>query len=796
MKQILRYSLLVALALMVNLTANAGKIVFGELGLENGKQYSDPFDGGDFTVVFAGGANDGKYYNTGSGIRVYGGGTMTITAKSGSLTKIQVTYDGTNKPESADVVSTGSYDVSTGIWSGSASEVVFTRPSGSGHWRIKAIATNGDVEDVNVPTEGQTPETAITVTRALELVNALADGASTDATYYVKGVCTSIKSITSSNAQFYIGENANATDVVQTYGLKGLGNKTITNLEFVKAGDNVVVYGTLQKYKNNTSGEITPEVTSGYVYSVNGKTEDDAPNPEDAITTGTDASNPMTVDQALSYINGFGNGFITTKQYYVQGTVSEITEISTDNGNATFKMGNLVAFRLKGLENKNITNAEYLQANDEVVVLAKLQKYVKNDEVTPELSSGYIYMLNGKTTEGGDDPDPGTVVGDGSKNNPYTVSDLFIMDVPESTSATEGQEMVWVKGIIVGALNSTGKAFDETVASNIAIAAAAGEEDALKTIPIQLPTGTMRAGLNVVDNPSNKGKEVMIYGYLLKYMSRTGIKNVSAYILDGNEVSGTKQAADISWSSSSASVTIGADDNIFPTLNNPNGLTVSYSSSKEEVATIDANGNVTLVAAGSAKIYAIFAGNDSYEASTVSYNLTVKEAQGGDEDQVINVAKALEIINALEDGKTTTEEYVINAYIVTDPDWKPYTDKETGEIKNYNVTFYVNDTQSEESALYVYNIWNIENTYFPTQHESVVKGAFVSMKGKLQKYVKNDVVTPELVKAHFLSYNASSINNITADKLKNGAIYNVAGQQVTESYKGLVIKNGKKFVIK
>lgn len=136
---------MVALALMVNLTANAGKIVFGELGLENGVQYSDPFDGGDFTVVFAGGGNDGKYYNTGSGIRVFGGGTMTITAKTGSLTMIQVTYDGTNKPESADVVSTGSYDVSTGIWTGSASEVVFTRPSGSGHWRIKAIATNSDV---------------------------------------------------------------------------------------------------------------------------------------------------------------------------------------------------------------------------------------------------------------------------------------------------------------------------------------------------------------------------------------------------------------------------------------------------------------------------------------------------------------------------------------------------------------------------------------------------------------------------------------------------------------------------
>ena len=30
----------------------------------------------------------------------------------------------------------------------------------------------------------------------------------------------------------------------------------------------------------------------------------------------------------------------------------------------------------------------------------------------------------------------------------------------------------------------------------------------------------------------------------------------------------------------------------------------------------------------------------------------------------------------------------------------------------------------------------------------------------------------------------------------NGAIYNVAGQQVTKSYKGLVIKNGKKVVQK
>lgn len=517
-------------------TANAGKIVFGELGLENGVQYGDPFDGGDFTVVFAGGNNDGKYYNTGAGIRVYGGGTMTITAKSGTLSKIQITYDGSYKPEDGSVVSTGVYDPATGIWTGSASEVVFTRPSGTGHWRIKAIATGSDVEEVVVPTEGQTPETAITVARALEIIDALAEGATSDATYYVVGFVTSVSKITSSGATFFMGDDVNATNTVQAYNLKGLGNTSITNTEFLKSGDKVVVKGGLQKYKNGNTGEITPEVSGGYVYSVNGKTEDTTPNPEDAINTGLDANTPMTVAQAIEYINSFSDGFTTSKQYYVEGTVAEVTEINVENGNATFKMGGLTVFRVKGLENKNIGDANYLKANDQVVVCAKLQKYGSGETATPELSSGYIYKLNGKTKEEGDDPGTYTPVGDGSKANPYTAQDILHMATPESSSVVEGQEPVWLKGFIVGALNSAGTAFAEDVASNIAIAETASETEAKNCVPVQLPTGTMRAGLNVVDNPENKGKDVIVCGYLLKYMSRAGLKNLTAYILNGEEV--------------------------------------------------------------------------------------------------------------------------------------------------------------------------------------------------------------------------------------------------------------------
>ena len=42
----------------------------------------------------------------------------------------------------------------------------------------------------------------------------------------------------------------------------------------------------------------------------------------------------------------------------------------------------------------------------------------------------------------------------------------------------------------------------------------------------------------------------------------------------------------------------------------------------------------------------------------------------------------------------------------------------------------------------------------------------------------------------------TAINTIEADKAQDGVIYNLAGQKVDKSYKGLVIKNGKKVINK
>ncbi len=69
------------------------------------------------------------------------------------------------------------------------------------------------------------------------------------------------------------------------------------------------------------------------------------------------------------------------------------------------------------------------------------------------------------------------------------------------------------------------------------------------------------------------------------------------------------------------------EDFTAPTLTNPNNLTVTYSSSNENVALVDeATGEIVIGAAGVAVITASFAGNDDYNAGSASYTITVVDS--------------------------------------------------------------------------------------------------------------------------------------------------------------------------
>lgn len=88
-------------------------------------------------------------------------------------------------------------------------------------------------------------------------------------------------------------------------------------------------------------------------------------------------------------------------------------------------------------------------------------------------------------------------------------------------------------------------------------------------------------------------------------------------------VEGNLIAAGLAWSESSYTATLASDDNVFPTLSNPNSLSVSYSSSDEAVATISSDGTVTLKGAGTTSIVASSEANDTYASGTASYTLKV-----------------------------------------------------------------------------------------------------------------------------------------------------------------------------
>lgn len=216
-----------------------------------------------------------------------------------------------------------------------------------------------------------------------------------------------------------------------------------------------------------------------------------------------------------------------------------------------------------------------------------------------------------------------------------------------------------------------------------------------------------------------------------------------------------KKPAGLSWGTASRSVTLGAEDNNFPTLTNENNLPITYTSSETSVATINTNGEITLVAAGETKITASFAGNDEYEAGEVTYTLTVKEAGGTTPSEIteITVAKALEITNALENGKTTTEEYKVKGFIVGTPDFQRRDDNTL--YGNVNLT--IADEKGGSTTLTIFRGKYFNDANFTEETITTLKeGDEVVFQGKLQKYVKGEEITPELTSCYLISVNGKT----------------------------------------
>lgn len=196
-------------------------------------------------------------------------------------------------------------------------------------------------------------------------------------------------------------------------------------------------------------------------------------------------------------------------------------------------------------------------------------------------------IKSGKSEGGGEEPgtDP---VGDGTKENPYDVATAI------SLSTTTGTTVAWVKGYIVGGVNSDGASSSVNGPEDIifgvtgirptalAIAGSATETDYTKCLVIGFGKDSQAAetALNLVDNPDNLGKEVLLQGTLKYAFSAPGMKTITDHELVSSGGDPEPSTGDIFISE----YVEGSSNNKYIEIYNPTGQTIDLTGYRLDIA--------------------------------------------------------------------------------------------------------------------------------------------------------------------------------------------------------------------
>jgi len=154
----------------------------------------------------------------------------------------------------------------------------------------------------------------------------------------------------------------------------------------------------------------------------------------------------------------------------------------------------------------------------------------------------------------------------------------------------------------------------------------------------------------------------------------------------------------------------------------------------------------------------------------------------------LTVADAVAAIEAMEPKAESDKEYIVKGII-----------KSIAEVsvENGNATFDIVD-KGGNAVLTVFRCYFLNGDKFSAEDQIWV-GAEVEIQGKLKSWQNNDnSITPELTKGKLLSIEAATgIEDIEVRSLDlNAPMFNVLGQQVDASFRGVVIQNGKKYILR
>ena len=294
------------------------------------------------------------------------------------------------------------------------------------------------------------------------------------------------------------------------------------------------------------------------------------------------------------------------------------------------------------------------------------------------------------------------------------------------------------------------------------------------------------------ENDIHVGEEVIVKGTLKKYNS--------VYEFDkNNTIEAYKSLSPIAWSKNAYTAELGSSTNEFPTLSGTDDLTITYSISDPTKAEIAQDGTITLKTTGETTITASSAATETYVKTDVAYTLTIEESvvrvsitfvENGGEPEITDLTEQTNLPNPLPaitkagynfGGWYTDENFqtlaVAGAEITENTalyaQWlEPYTVvvalakiatlPDGGKTENVYVQGVVTGEVSISGTYATYDIKDasVDNRLAIYKGKGL-NGADVTagdiqendqvvVYGKLYKYVKNTVVTPEVAQDNYL----------------------------------------------
>ena len=377
----------------------------------------------------------------------------------------------------------------------------------SSTWEVKSLSVSKGQIPADSGQSGETPTgKEVTCAEAVELTNALADGATSTETYTVTGYITEVVGAVSNNQQtFWMADAKGGGRVFEAY----YANLPEGVTEF-KAGAKVKITGSLTKYVNKNSGQVTAEIKNATVEIL-----------EDGEGGETPTGTEVTCAQAVELTNALEDGATSAEVYSVTGYITEVVGNVSKNQQtfwmADTKDGGKVFEAFYANLPEGVTE---FKAGMKVKITGNLMKFVKNEQVTPEIKNATVEILE----NGGDTPTP-TIEG-GTIEDPYTVAEaLQIINDGTYTSA---------KVYVTGKISEIKEINTEYGNATYFIS-----DDGTKTTQLQVFRGTSLGGEKFQETDELAvGDKVTVYGTLTMYQNTTPeITGSQLYELNG-EIAG------------------------------------------------------------------------------------------------------------------------------------------------------------------------------------------------------------------------------------------------------------------